>query len=189
LLPRVFDLFKQGDGSLFRSGALGIGLTIVQKLVVLHGGSVTAHSEGPGTGSEFVVRLPIGTAGPLREKSFRHPPDRVARLHALVIEDDDDSRDMLRTCLERDGHQVEVAHDGVSGVQAARTICPDIVLTDVGLPELDGYEVARRIRQYIGTGVRLIALTSYGRPEDRQRAGEAGFDGLVVKPRVSRATL
>ena len=182
LLPRVFDLFKQGDGSLFRSGGLGIGLTIVQKLVALHGGSVTAHSEGPGRGSEFVVRLPIGTAGAVREKSFRHPPDRIARLHVLVIEDDDDSRDMLRTCLELDGHQVEVAHDGLSGVEAARTMRPDIVLTDVGLPELDGYEVARQIRQYLGTGVRLIALTGYGRPEDRQRAAEAGFDALVVKP-------
>ena len=182
LLPRVFDLFKQGDGSLFRSGGLGIGLTIVQKLVALHGGSVTAHSEGAGRGSEFLVRLPIGTAGPVREKSFRHPPDRVAPLHVLVIEDDDDSRDMLRTCLELDGHQVEVAHDGLSGVEAARTTRPDIVLTDVGLPGLDGYEVARQIRQSLGTGVRLIALTGYGRPEDRQRAAEAGFDALVVKP-------
>jgi signal transduction histidine kinase/CheY-like chemotaxis protein len=183
LLPRVFDLFKQGDRSLVRSGGgLGIGLTIVQNLVALHGGSVTAHSDGLGSGSEFIVRLPIGAAGPMREKIQEQPAGRAIRFHVLVIEDDVDSREMLRTCLELEGHRVEVAQDGLSGVDAARTIRPDIVLTDVGLPGLDGYEVARQIRTHLGNDARLIALTGYGQPEDRRRAIEAGFDALLVKP-------
>jgi signal transduction histidine kinase len=180
LLPRVFDLFKQGDASLARSGGLGIGLTIVHNLVALHGGSVTAHSEGPGTGSEFIVRLPVGAAGPKRDESRRHV--RIVPAHILLIEDDPDSREMLRTCLELDGHRVEVAEDGLKGVEAAKKRRPDIVLTDVGLPGLDGYEVARRIRQHLGNGVRLVALTGYGQPENRRRAAEAGFDALLVKP-------
>jgi len=144
LLPHVFDLFKQGDSSLARSGGLGIGLTIVHNLVALHGGTVTAHSEGPGTGSEFVVRLPVGAAVTEGDKGHRgHGRRSVVRAHILVIEDDPDSREMLRTCLELDGHRVDIATDGLEGVEAARKKRPDIVLTDVGLPELDGYEVAR----------------------------------------------
>ena len=124
LLPHVFDLFTQDDASLARSGGgLGIGLTIVQKLVALHGGSITAHSEGSGAGSEFVVRLPIGTAGPPREKASQPQPERVVPSHVLVIEDDLDSREMLRTCLELNGHQVEVAPDGPSGC-TSRTDSP-----------------------------------------------------------------
>ena len=180
LLPHVFDLFKQGDGSLARSGGLGIGLTIVHNLVALHGGSVTAHSEGQGTGSEFIVRLPVGAAGPERDKG--HSRLRVVRAHILVIEDDPDSREMLRTYLELDGHRVDIAEDGLQGVEAAQKKRPAIVLTDVGLPGLDGYEVARRIRKYLGNGVRLVALTGYGQPDNRRRAAEAGFDALLVKP-------
>jgi signal transduction histidine kinase len=183
LLPHVFDLFKQGDSSLVRSGGLGIGLTIVHNLVALHGGRVTAHSEGPGTGSEFVVRLPIGAAVTERDKEdMGHSRRPVVRAHILVIEDDPDSREMLRTYLELDGHRVDLAEDGLEGVEAARKKRPDIVVTDVGLPGLDGYEVARRIRKYLGNGVRLVALTGYGQPENRRQAAEAGFDTLLVKP-------
>jgi signal transduction histidine kinase/CheY-like chemotaxis protein len=186
LLPHVFDLFRQSERPLARqAGGLGIGLTIVQNLVTLHGGSVSAYSEGPGSGSEFTVRLPLssgarGTAPALdrdRQGELSTVPSRI-----LVIEDDRDNRDMLRASLEVAGHQVEVAEDGVGGVERARAMRPDIALIDIGLPGLDGYEVARQIRRDLGGVIRLIALTGYGQPEDRRRGAEAGFDAYLVKP-------
>jgi CheY-like chemotaxis protein len=183
LIPRVFDLFAQADRSLDRAGGgLGIGLTIVRNLVEQHGGTVTVDSEGAGRGSEFVVRLPLGTGTGALPK----PPTRdgavVPPLRVLVIEDNADLRDMLRSILELDGHRVEVAEDGPGGVEMARSARPDVVLVDIGLPGFDGYEVGRRIRSDLGKSVRLIALTGYGQAEDRRRSREAGFDAHLVKP-------
>ncbi len=181
MLPRVFDLFAQADPSLAHSqGGLGIGLTLVQKLTELHGGTVTVHSEGLGRGTEVVVRLPLGTpsqmpGAPVTERRSRSR-------HVLVIEDNPDAREMLRTTLEVDGHRVEVAEDGPQGVAMARSSRPDVVLVDIGLPGLNGYEVAKQVRALFGRQVRLIAVTGYGRPEDRRRTEEAGFDTHLTKP-------
>jgi CheY-like chemotaxis protein len=182
LLSRVFDLFAQGERSLARSeGGLGIGLTIVRDLVELHGGAATVASEGPGRGCEFVVRLPLGRGREVRPEAVTQAGVLPA-LRILVIEDNADSRDMLRSVLELDGHQVVVAADGREGLEVARSARPDVALIDIGLPGLDGYEVGRRIRNDRGVSVRLVALTGYGQAEDRRRSEAAGFDAHLVKP-------
>jgi signal transduction histidine kinase/ActR/RegA family two-component response regulator len=183
LIPHVFDLFTQADRSLVRAGGgLGIGLTIVRSLVELHGGTATVESEGPGRGSEFIIRLPLGRRPDAPSRPQTQDAVVVGPLRVLVIEDNADSRDALRAFLELDGHHVEVAEDGVRGADMARAARPDVALIDIGLPGLDGYEVARRIRDGLGKSLRLFALTGYGRPEDRRRATEAGFDAHLVKP-------
>jgi CheY-like chemotaxis protein/two-component sensor histidine kinase len=184
ILPRVFDLFTQADRSLARSaGGLGIGLTIVRSLVELHGGAVTATSDGPGRGSEFVVRLPLGG---VREASAAVPAAETlvipSRLRILVVEDNADTREILRAMLEGDGHEVYVAGDGPSGLETAGTARPDVAFIDIGLPGLDGYEVGRRIRQEHGKLIRLVAVTGYGQAGDRARSRDAGFDVHLVKP-------
>ncbi len=182
LLPRVFDLFVQGSVTLDRSlGGLGVGLTLVRKLVELHGGTVSASSGGPGQGSTFTVRLPR-TAAPVTApaRAGAAPPRR--RLRVLVVEDNADSREMMSLHLRFAGHDVSVAEDGPGGVDAARAFRPDVAIVDVGLPGLDGYEVARRIRAQADGAIALLALTGYGQPEDRRRALEAGFDGHLTKP-------
>jgi signal transduction histidine kinase/ActR/RegA family two-component response regulator len=183
VLPRVFDLFTQADRSLARSeGGLGIGLTIVRNLVELHGGTVTVESEGPGRGSEFVVRLPLGGAGHVRAESPTKAGAILPSLHILVIEDNADSLDMVRSILELDGHQVDVAEDGPGAVEMARSARPDVAVIDIGLPGLDGYEVGRRIRDDLGRSITLIALTGYSQAQYRRRSEEAGFDAHLVKP-------
>jgi PAS domain S-box-containing protein len=182
LLPHIFDLFIQGQRSLDRAqGGLGIGLTLVQRLVDLHGGSVEAASAGPGLGSRFTVFLPLvprpATAVAAPDAGAPRPSRRV-----LVVEDNEDSRDMLRQVLEHAGHEVHDAGDGPQGVDAALRLEPDVALIDVGLPEIDGYEVARRIRAQVGPDMVLVALTGYGLAEDRDRALAAGFDLHLVKP-------
>jgi signal transduction histidine kinase len=186
VIPHVFDLFTQAERSLVREeGGLGIGLTIVRTVVELHGGTATVRSEGPGRGSEFVVRLPLGrragTSAPLLRTALLDE-SAIRPLRILVIEDNADNRDALRTFLRLDGHRVEVAGDGVSGVEMARAVRPEVALIDIGLPGLDGYEVGRRIRDDLGTSVMLCAITGYGRPEDVRRATDAGFDTHLVKP-------
>ena len=182
MLPRVFDLFAQGDPSLAHSqGGLGIGLTMVRKLVDLHGGTVTVHSEGLGRGTEVVVRLPLGTRSHTPPEPASEGRVRPSH-HILVVEDNPDAREMLRVTLEVDGHRVEVAEDGPQGVAMARSSRPQIVLVDIGLPGLNGYEVAKQMRALLGRHVRLIAVTGYGQPEDRRRTKEAGFDAHLTKP-------
>jgi len=185
LLPRIFDLFIQGDRTLDRSrDGLGIGLTLSQKLVELHGGTIEAHSEGAGTGSEFVVRFPIllETAPPDAE------PDRVAGsaphvLRILVVDDSEDTADTMGTLLEMAGHAVQIAHSGPAALEAAATFRPEVVLLDIGLPGLDGYQVAERLRaDPTMAGVTLIAASGYGQEEDRRRSAEAGIDRHLVKP-------
>ena len=187
LLPHIFDLFVQGERGLDRSqGGLGIGLTLVRRLTALHGGSVDATSAGPGLGSRFTVRLPA-VPPPRQGKDRLHPPvkstEREAPRRVLLVEDNKDSRDMLHYVLERAGHEVHDAEDGTEGLDAALRLQPDVALIDVGLPGLDGYEVAKRIRAASDRpDMLLVALTGYGMAEDRRRAMTSGFNLHMVKP-------
>jgi CheY-like chemotaxis protein len=183
LLPRVFELFVQGERALDRTqGGLGIGLTLVRRLVELHGGTVEAMSAGRGRGSTFTVRLPLASA-PAPRPSSAPSPATASRRRVLVVEDNDDSRAMLRELLVLLGHEVHEAVDGATGVARALELAPDVTLVDIGLPEVDGYEVARHIRRDpAGRNLYLVALTGYGLPEDRERALAAGYDVHLVKP-------
>jgi PAS domain S-box-containing protein len=182
-LDRIFDLFSQGDGVITRHAeGLGVGLTLARMLVERHGGSLTAASGGVGQGSEFIVRLPLGAAAPAAARPAAAPGQGPAALRVLVIEDNEDARDVLRLMLELDGHHVEAAADGIGGIELARRISPDAVLVDIGLPNLDGYAVAEQIRAALGHDVLLVAVTGYGRQEDRERAAKAGFDAHLIKP-------
>ena len=185
LLPRIFDLFTQADRSLDRSqGGLGIGLCLVQRLVELHGGSVEVASVF-GQGSEFVVRLPVATdalsvAAPLPAAPLQQ---RAKSCRVLLVDDNVDAAQTVSMLLEMSGHQCRMAHDGPTGLDAALAWRPDVVLLDIGLPGLNGFEVARLIRQQaLLENVVLIALTGYGLEADRQRSHDAGFDHHLVKP-------
>jgi signal transduction histidine kinase/ActR/RegA family two-component response regulator len=188
-LTRIFDLYAQFDPVLGRSqSGLGIGLTLVRQLLELQGGSVSAESPGPNRGSEFIVRLP---ALPERSKHAQPPENNESparSCHVLIVEDNRDGRESLAVLLNLLGHRASVAADGQSGIDAALELRPEIALIDIGLPGLDGYEVARRIRAALGNDVRLIAVTGFCQPEDQHRAIEAGFDSHLVKP-VDRTTL
>ena len=189
LTARVFEPFVQGERPLDRSyGGLGIGLTLVRRLAELHGGSASAESDGPGHGSAFTVRLPAAHAPGLSRARSGAKAAAPAR-DILIVEDNDDARETLRRMLELEGHRVRVAADGVSGLEAVRAAVPEFALIDVGLPKMDGYELARRIRaEFPEHRPYLVAVTGYGLPEDRNRTREAGFDLHLVKP-VDAATL
>ena len=184
LLPHVFEVFVQGEQSLDRAkGGLGIGLALVQRLVTLHGGTVTAESSGDARGSAFTVRLPRLIAP---KTDTIHAPlvsTTSKSLRVLVVDDHEDSRTMLRMLLEQTGHEAMEAVDGIDGMQIALSHRPDVAIIDIGLPGIDGYEVARRLRALPkGAQTIMIALTGYGQDEDRQRALQAGFDIHLVKP-------
>jgi signal transduction histidine kinase len=183
LLPHVFDVFVQGSITIDRSqGGLGIGLALVRRLAELHGGSVSAHSEGAGNGSTFVIRLPRAAAGVSSEPRATTGIDS-GKPTVLLIEDNEDGREMMATMLDVYGYSVQQAADGLQGVQMAHAVAPDVALVDIGLPGIDGYEVARRLRQDAATqNIKLIALTGYGLAEDQRRVLEAGFDMHLVKP-------
>jgi two-component system, chemotaxis family, CheB/CheR fusion protein len=188
MLPFVFNMFTQVDQSLERSqSGLGIGLTLVQRFVELHGGTVQALSEGPGRGSEFIVRLPIVVDKP--EVQPRPEPAESEKTTAgrriLVVDDNRDSATTLALLLKMTGNEVETAHDGLEAVHAAATVRPEVVLLDIGLPKMNGYEACRKIREQAqGRGIVMIALTGWGQDEDRRKSREAGFDGHLVKPVV-----
>jgi CheY-like chemotaxis protein len=186
VLPHIFDLFTQADRTLDRAqGGLGIGLTLVKTLVEMHGGSVTAHSDGPGQGSEFVVRLPLNpevSERPRGAEADPPAPGRCDALRILIVDDNRDAADSLAMLLRYWHHEVRTAHDGLSGLKAVRSYYPHVVLLDIGLPGLDGYEIARQIRSEFGPALRLVAVTGYGQEEDRRRALAAGFDAHLVKP-------
>jgi signal transduction histidine kinase/CheY-like chemotaxis protein len=187
MLPRVFDLFTQAEGTLDRAqGGLGIGLTLVRNLVELHGGSVQAFSGGLNEGSEFVVRLPLLPETPPPEEGKGKETGRGAvspSRRLLVVDDNVDAAESLADWLELTGHEVRTAHDGPAALEAAHAYQPEVVLLDLGLPRMDGYEVARRLRESLAAkNVVLVALTGYGREEDRHRSREAGFDYHLVKP-------
>lgn len=184
MLEHIFDLFWQGQSSPGRStGGLGIGLTLVRRLVELHDGTVEAVSDGLGCGSEFIVRLPV-TKASVYDEAETPAPIHVASHRVLLIEDNADARDMARLGLELLGQTVSTASNGKTGVEMALADPPDAVIVDIGLPGLDGYEVGRRLREALGDRIRLVALTGYSQPEDRRRVREAGFDVHLVKPVV-----
>jgi len=185
LLPKVFDLFTQAERSLDRSqGGLGIGLALVQRLVELHRGRVEAMSV-LGQGSEFVVRLPVVVSPAPKSASTRTKATAPTgpSLRVLVVDDNVDAAQSLGDLLKAYGHDVRTAHTGPNAVAAASDFNPDVVLLDIGLPELNGYEVARRIRQQpTPKKAVLVAMTGYGQESDRQKSQEAGFDHHLVKP-------
>jgi signal transduction histidine kinase len=185
ILPRVFDLFIQAERSLDRAqGGLGIGLTLVRQLVELHGGQVEACSAGPGKGSEFIVHLPLAHAC-----EADGPPSEVvdvrvkAPRRVLIVDDNRDVAESMAVLLGMDGHHVEVAHNGEEALAAVDALRPEVILLDIGLPGLDGYEVARRLRKAEGgKQLLLVALTGYGQDQDRERCHASGFDLHLVKP-------
>lgn len=183
MMSRVFDLFVQGGQGLARkSGGMGIGLALVKRLTELQGGTVAVASEGEGRGATFSVRFP-SVAAPAGSPSLSMRTMPIARRKILLIDDNADMRQMLATSLSIQGHEVSEAGDGLGAVQLANELAPEVVIVDIGLPEIDGYEVARRLRANPATReVRLIALTGYGQQEDKQRAIDAGFDEHLTKP-------
>jgi PAS domain S-box-containing protein len=192
-IPALFELFVQGERGAARSeGGLGVGLSIARRLAELHGGTINARSEGPGRGSEFTVRLPAaapaadGGSGPGERSPAAEAPGPLptdGRPKVLVVEDNPDAATGLRLFLELKGYAVEVAHEGWAALEAARAFRPAVVLADLGLPGLDGYGLAARLRaEPWGAGVVLVAVSGYGREEDRRRALAAGFDRHLTKP-------
>jgi len=183
LLPSIFEMFVQAERTLDRAqGGLGIGLTLVRRLVELHGGTVSATSEGLGHGSTFTVRLPQ-VAGRSAAADLSTPPETTTPKRVLLIEDNRDAREMFRLILEHAGHNVVEAEDGVRGLELLETENPEVAIIDIGLPGLDGYEVAKRIRATPnGQAMMLLAFTGYGFPSDHERSAESGFDHHLVKP-------
>jgi CheY-like chemotaxis protein/two-component sensor histidine kinase len=184
LLPRVFDLFTQSDQSLDRApGGLGIGLTLVKRLVELHGGRVEAYSAGPGQGAEFVVRLPPAPeceAEPLPEAL---PVRATSGLKVLLVDDNTDATESLALLLKMAGHEVRTAASGSAALKIAQSFLPNAIVLDIGLPRMNGYKVAQRLRAAPATAhALLIALTGYGQAKDRRLAEASGFDHHLVKP-------
>lgn len=190
LLEHVFDLFTQGDRPLDRAqGGLGIGLTLVKQLVALHGGTVSAHSAGPGTGSEFRVRLPISAAKVDAPTVDADRSSRAPRLRVLVVDDNEDAAESLALLLSTMGHKTTVANSGTAAILSAERDRPDLILLDIGLPDMDGYETAQRLSESPRTReIACIALTGYGQEQHRQRSLELGFKAHLTKP-VEPATL
>ena len=192
-LSNIFDMFSQVDRSLERSQrGLGIGLHLVKRLVEMHGGSVAAQSDGPGMGSELVVRLPLLTDASQPDIPQAAPAPELAqvpRQRILVVDDNVDGAQSLALLLEVCGHETHVVHDGLAAVEAADRLRPDVVLLDIGLPKVNGFEACRRIRQRPwGKNMVMIALTGWGQDVDRRRSQESGFDHHIVKP-VEHAAL
>jgi CheY-like chemotaxis protein len=188
-LPRVFDLFFQAEHGVGRAqGGLGIGLTLVRRLVEMHGGCVSAHSAGVGKGSEFVVRLPGVLQSqdgvlPKREADQAPPAPVGPRRRILVVDDNVDAAESLAMLLGHMGQDVRVAHDGLAALKTVQVFRPQLVFLDLGMPGMDGFEVARRVRKQFGREKPvLIALTGWGQDEDRRRTRESGFDDHLVKP-------
>ena len=186
MLDRIFDMFMQVDrGAENAQGGLGIGLTIVKRLIEMHGGTIEARSDGRDRGSEFLVRLPILNEGrPVASPSETRtqPASALASLRVLVVDDNADAADSLSMLLRSFGHEVKVAYDGLEAVGAAIAFRPDVALMDIGLPKLYGYDAAKRIREALGPGVLLIAITGWGQDDDRRKSHEAGFDHHLTKP-------
>jgi CheY-like chemotaxis protein/two-component sensor histidine kinase len=183
-LESIFEPFVQIDRDAGRSnGGLGIGLTLVKRLVEMHGGSVEASSPGRDLGSRFVVRLPAVVDPAIAIEPLPKPPPAAVSRRILVVDDNEDAAVTLAMLLELNGHQTFVAHDGDAALEAANQLEPDLVLLDIGLPTIDGHEVCRRLRaQPRGANMRVVALTGWGQDADRRRSREAGFDGHLTKP-------
>jgi len=186
MLPKVFELFTQVDRSLEKSqGGLGIGLSLVKGLVEMHGGSVEARSDGHGTGSEFVVRVPVvlSVLGEIRGEGGSESIESGDRHRILVVDDNRDGAESLAMMLTLMGNELRTAHDGLEALDVAAAFRPDLILLDIGMPRLNGYDTARRIRaQPWGKNTVLVALTGWGQEEDRQKTHDAGFNAHMVKP-------
>ncbi|MBV8030387.1 MAG: PAS domain S-box protein [Betaproteobacteria bacterium] len=185
LVRTAFELFKQGQQSIDRpEGGLGVGLTLVERLVTLHGGSIEAASEGPGQGSKFSVRLPAYAGSEPAEADAEGADEGSARrLRIVIVDDNADAANALRYLLENEGHEIRVATNGPAGLAAAREFRPEALLLDIGLPELNGYEIARQVRADSKLPrMTIIAITGYGQPQDRARTAAAGFDHHLTKP-------
>jgi two-component system, chemotaxis family, CheB/CheR fusion protein len=186
MLPRVFNMFFQSHSALGRAeGGLGVGLSLVRGLLALHGGSVEARSQGPGRGSEFIVRLPLGDGHPANGEVEAEvdPISANAGLKILVVDDNRDAADTCAMLLEASGHHVQTAYTGRQALELARVFRPHALLLDIGLPDVDGYKLAGQVRAtHWGRGTVLVAVTGWGQEEDRQRAIAAGFDHHLVKP-------
>jgi CheY-like chemotaxis protein len=184
-LPHVFDMFSQGDSRHQRAqDGLGIGLTLVRTLVEMHGGTVHAASEGVGKGSRFVVRLPLQQASPGQQPAPRAQAwDNVGRLQILVVDDNRDAANTLGMLLTMLGSDVEVVYGGAAALRACENKRPDVVFLDLGMPQMDGYEVARLLRRMPhGDAVRIVALSGWGQERDRSETAAAGFDHHLIKP-------
>jgi signal transduction histidine kinase/DNA-binding response OmpR family regulator len=185
-LPHMFDLFSQADQAIDRAeGGLGVGLALVKQLVELHGGSVEVRSAGRNCGTEFTVRLPQHQLAKYvaSEPEYKTLPVATEQIRVLIVDDLKAAADSMRILLEMKNYSVEIAYDGVAALEVAQSFRPDVILLDIGLPNMDGYEVARRLRATSQAGVPLlIALTGYGQPADRQKAMDAGFDHHLIKP-------
>ncbi|HEY6863819.1 MAG TPA: MASE1 domain-containing protein, partial [Burkholderiales bacterium] len=183
ILPQVFEVFVQGAPPFDRAqGGLGLGLALVRRLVELHGGTVEALSDGPGKGSEFVVRMPLAAA-PVEAPAPSGEAAPAAALRILVVEDNQDARETLRALLESDGHEVLALADGAEALEQAKAFAPDVALLDLGLPGMDGYALARALRATPeGAGIFIAAISGYGQAEDRAKSKAAGFDRHLVKP-------
>jgi len=193
MLPQIWDVFSQADDSLAHAGGgLGLGLSLVQSFVELHGGTVSAESDGPGRGAKFTVRLPVLDRSEVRGRDTTQAPAGIEEgspLRVLLVDDNADARETLRDILEIDRHVTFEAGDGMAALNIAARERPDVILLDIGLPEMDGYEVARRLRERLETRDALIvAVTGYGQDTDRERTASAGFDNHLTKP-VDIATL
>jgi CheY-like chemotaxis protein len=185
MLPRVFEMFRQADRTGGRSrGGLGIGLSLVKRIIEMHGGTVTVRSEGVGHGSEFIVQLPAIDAS--RVEANRRSLDangHLPRRKILVVDDNADAAESLAALLRISGHDTRMAHDGHAAVEVAEQFHPDVVFLDIGMPVLDGHETAKLIRQQPwGKDMVLVALTGWGQSEDRRRSKDAGFNHHLVKP-------
>ena len=183
LLPRLFTPFVQAaDGRSRVQGGLGLGLSLVKGLAELHGGRVSAHSEGPGRGAEFVLEFPPATP-PVRAAPAPSEVGRGESLRLLIVEDNADGARMLADLLETIGYRVEVAYDAAGALRLARRLTPDVILCDIGLPDMDGYELARTLRKEPNLAhTQLIALSGYAQEHDRERSAESGFDAHLAKP-------
>jgi len=186
-LPQIFEMFMQADPSKERAqGGLGIGLTLVQRLVEMHDGTIQAQSEGIGKGSEFVIRLPVAASKPapsLVPEGDKQPAEEKFRRRVLVVDDNVDSAESMAMMLKLSGHEVALAHDGLEAIEVAKQFQPEVAFLDLGMPKLNGYEAARSIRQLPqGEQITLVALTGWGQEEDKRRTREAGFNAHIVKP-------
>jgi PAS domain S-box-containing protein len=183
LRSKIFDMFVQGRSSLERvGGGLGIGLALARKLAELHGGALEAHSEGRGRGAEFTLRVPLEEQQAAEPPAASEPAPAPSARRVLVVDDNVDAATMLGLLLRSLGHDTRVVYDGAAALQVAAEFHPDIVLLDIGMPGLDGYEVARRLRAMKHRPKRIVAVTGWGQPADKQRSREAGFDRHLVKP-------
>jgi CheY-like chemotaxis protein len=183
LLPRIFDLFAQAESAgLNRHGGLGVGLALARRLAEMHWGTLEARSNGLNQGSAFVLRIPIREPKSSDESIDSQPALALTGLRALVIDDTRDAADVMQMLIESDGGIADVAYDGASGVTLAHDNKPEVILLDIGMPDMDGYETCRAIRKLVGKNVLVIALTGWGQEEVKRRALEAGFDAHLTKP-------